>query len=74
MPQALHRMGLFLGPLRHWGDFSMPQWEQGPVRCALGLRLRGRGKGVGCEKLWPGGGFRDADADAACWVGMGVGV
>jgi hypothetical protein len=30
MPQALQSTGLPLGPLRHWGELTAPQWQQGP--------------------------------------------
>jgi hypothetical protein len=30
MPQALQSTGLPLGPLRHCGELTAPQWQQGP--------------------------------------------
>lgn len=39
MPHALHSTGLPLGPLRHWGLVSAPQWLQGPARSSRLLRL-----------------------------------
>lgn len=39
MPQALQSTGFPLGPLRHCGLVSAPQWLQGPARSSLRLRL-----------------------------------
>jgi hypothetical protein len=38
MPHALQRMGFPFGPLRHWGELTAPQWQQGPARSCLALR------------------------------------
>jgi hypothetical protein len=40
MPQALQRIGLPFGPLRHWGLLLAPQWQQGPHSSCLPLPRR----------------------------------
>jgi hypothetical protein len=40
MPQALQRIGLPLGPLRHCGLVVAPQWQHGPHNSCLLLPRR----------------------------------
>jgi hypothetical protein len=39
MPQALHSTGFPFGPLRHWGELTAPQWQQGPARSCFAFLL-----------------------------------
>jgi hypothetical protein len=40
MPHALHSTGFPLGPLRHKGELTAPQWQQGPAKSCFAVSLR----------------------------------